>query len=134
MLVYGGLDAGNLLAGAFVRCAAAQGMNVGTARNLALFVSCVLMTSAIGVGFVTSAYVALALLVLTAIGVAGFLVIYLTLVQELSPMHTGAAAGMLGGMGNMAYALVSPLIGTAGGCESVRNHVPSDRDRFPGWR
>ena len=26
-------------------------------------------------------------------------------------MHTGAAAGMLGGMGNMAYALVSPLIG-----------------------
>ena len=111
MLVYGGLDAGNLLAGAFVRSAASQGMNVGAARNLALFISCVLMTSAIGVGFVRSAYVALALLVLTAIGVAGFLVIYLTLVQELSPGHTGAAAGMLGGMGNMAYAIVSPLIG-----------------------
>ena len=111
MLVYGGLDAGNILAGAFVRGAATQGMDVGTARNLALVLSCVLMTSAIGVGFVTSAYVALALLVLTAIGVAGFLVVYLTLVQELSPMHTGAAAGMLGGMGNMAYALVSPLIG-----------------------
>jgi ACS family hexuronate transporter-like MFS transporter len=111
MLVYGGLDAGNLLAGAFVRTAATQGMDVGTARNLALVLSCVLMTSAIGVGFVTSDNAALARLVLTAIGVAGFLVVYLTLVQELSPMHTGAAAGILGGMGNMAYALVSPLIG-----------------------
>jgi MFS transporter, ACS family, hexuronate transporter len=111
MFVYGGLDAGNLLAGVFVRGAAARGMSVGTARNLALIVSCVLMTSAIGVGVVRSAYVALALLVLTAIGVAGFLVMYLTLVQELSPLHIGAAAGMLGGMGNMAYALVSPFIG-----------------------
>ena len=111
MLVYSGLDAGNLLAGAFVRAVAAQGTSVGTARNIALFVSCVLMTSAIGVGFVKSAYVALALLVLTAIGVAGFLVIYLTLVQELSPLHTGAAAGILGGMGNVAHALISPVIG-----------------------
>ena len=49
-----------------------QGMNVGSARNPALFISCVLMTSAIGVGFLRSAYVALALLVLTAIGVPGF--------------------------------------------------------------
>jgi MFS transporter, ACS family, hexuronate transporter len=111
MLVYGGLDAGNLLAGAFVRSAAGRGITVGTARNFSLIISCVLMTSATAVGIVRSAYVAVAFLILTAIGVAAFLVVYLTLVQEISPPHIGAVAGMLGGMGNMAYALISPFIG-----------------------
>ncbi|MCX6623065.1 MAG: hypothetical protein NTY38_18755 [Acidobacteria bacterium] len=111
MLVYGGLDAGNLLVGLFIRALVARGASVGAARNLALSVSCALMTLAIGVGAVPSPYVALALLVLTAVGVAGFLVIYLTLVQDVDPQHVGATAGMLGGIGNMAYGLVSPHIG-----------------------
>jgi ACS family hexuronate transporter-like MFS transporter len=111
MLVYGGLDAGNLLVGVFVRAAVARGRDLGAARNTALAASCILMTSAAGVSFARSAYLALTLLVLTAIGVAGFLVIYLTLVQEINPQQVGAAAGMLGGAGNMAYALLSPLIG-----------------------
>jgi len=114
MLVYGGLDAGNLLVGVLIRSAAAHGASVGSARYIALLGACILMTSAIGVGVASSSYVALFLLVLTAIGVAAFLVIYLTLVQEISPMHVGAAAGMLGGVGNMAYALFSPLIGLLG--------------------
>jgi ACS family hexuronate transporter-like MFS transporter len=111
MFVYGGLDAGNLLTGVYVRAAVGRGASLGTARNSALAGSCVLMTAAIGVGTASSAYLALALLVLTAIGVAGFLVIYLTLVQDIDPLHVGAAAGMLGGVGNLAYALVSPLVG-----------------------
>jgi len=111
MLVYGGLDAGNLLVGLFVRGAVARGMSVGAARNAALAASCVLMTCAIGVGMVRASFVALTLLVLTAVGVAGFLVMYLTLVQEIDPAHVGATAGMLGGAGNMAYALTSPAIG-----------------------
>ena len=40
-----------------------------------------------------------------------FLVVYLTLVQDLDPLHVGAAAGMLGGLGNLSYGLVSPYIG-----------------------
>jgi len=103
-----------LLVGVLIRSAAAHGASVGSARYIALLGACILMTSAIGVGVASSSYVALFLLVLTAIGVAAFLVIYLTLVQEISPMHVGAAAGMLGGVGNMAYALFSPLIGLLG--------------------
>ena len=38
-------------------------------------------------------------------------------------MHTGAAAGMLGGMGNMAYALISPVIGRTGRSESVGHYI-----------
>src|SRR5207253_8783794 len=73
IFVYGGLDAGNLLTGIFVRTAVARGLSLGTARNRALAASCILMTGAMGVGVVASPYIALALLVLTAIGVAGFL-------------------------------------------------------------
>ena len=55
MLVYGGLDAGNLLMGVIRAGRGGAGdATLGTARNIALAVSCVLMTSAIGVGFAVS--------------------------------------------------------------------------------
>jgi len=111
MLVYAGMDAGNLLVGLLVRALAARGRTVAAARKSALLASCVLMSSAAAAGVTPSRYAALALLVLTAVGVAGFLVVYLTLVQDLDPLHVGAAAGMLGGLGNFAYGLVSPYIG-----------------------
>lgn len=111
ILVYAGLDIGNLVTGFFARIAAYHGIGAGRARILSLFVSCILMTCAIPVGFADSRYVALGCIVLTAIGVAGFLVIYLTLVQEVDPLHVGAAAGMLGGLGNLVYGLISPYIG-----------------------
>jgi hypothetical protein len=50
-------------------------------------------------------------LTLTALGVAGFLVIYLTMVQDLEPGYVGITAGMLGGLGNLAYGGLSPYIG-----------------------
>lgn len=111
MLVYAGLDAGNLTVGLFIRRLVARGWKVPAARNAALLASCILMSSAAAAGITPSRYAALTLLVLTAIGVAGFLVIYLTLVQDLDPLHVGAAAGMLGGLGNFSYGLVSPYIG-----------------------
>ena len=63
-----------------------------------------------GVG-AASQFITLASIILTAVGVAGFLVIYLTLVQELVPEHVGLCAGLLGGLGNLAYGLVAPAIG-----------------------
>ncbi|MCC6863029.1 MAG: MFS transporter [Bryobacterales bacterium] len=111
MLVYAGLDAGNLLVGFYVRTAVARGRSLTAARNSALFISCLLMSSAAMAGITPSRYLALALLTLTAIGVAGFLVLYLTLVQDLDPLHVGTAAGMLGGLGNFSYGLLSPYIG-----------------------
>jgi hypothetical protein len=47
----------------------------------------------------------------TALGVAGFLVIYLTLVQDIDPANVGTSAGLLGGLGNLAYGSFSPYIG-----------------------
>ena len=111
VLIYAGLDAGNLLAGAFVRTATRRGVPVDQARNLALLISCILMTCAVLAGVTGSRYLALVCIILTAMGVAGFLVLYLTLVQDLDPLHVGAAAGMLGGLGNLVYGVVSPYIG-----------------------
>ena len=111
VLVYAGLDAGNLLAGLLVRAAARRGMSVARAHRLALACSCLFMTTAVPAGITPFRYVALACIVLTAMGVAGFLVVYLTLVQSLDPLHVGAAAGMLGGLGNLAYGIASPFIG-----------------------
>jgi ACS family hexuronate transporter-like MFS transporter len=110
VLVYAGLDAGNLLAGYFVRRVVGSGMALGRARSAALLLSCMCMSCSAIAGF-TSRYVALVCIVLTAIGVAGFLVIYLTAVQDVDPAHVGTTAGMLGGLGNLVYGLLSPHIG-----------------------
>lgn len=111
VLVYAGLDAGNLAVGFYVRWMVDQGATVARARNRALLVSCVCMSAAVLAGWSASAWVALGCIVLTAIGVAGFLVIYLTLVQDLDPVHVGTTSGLLGGLGNLCYGLVSPQIG-----------------------
>jgi len=110
VLVYAGLDAGNLLIGFYVKRLVASGWTVAAARNSALLVSCVLMSASVLTGF-TPRYAALACLIHTATGVAGFLVIYFTLVQNLDPPHVGACSGLLGGLGNLSYGLVSPYIG-----------------------
>ncbi len=110
-LVYAGLDAGNLLAGVFVRASARGHLSLAQARNRTLLGSCVLMSSAVLAGTTPSRHVALVCIILTAMGVAGFLVIYLTLVQDVDPLHVGSAAGLLGGVGNLAYGALSPLIG-----------------------
>jgi MFS transporter, ACS family, hexuronate transporter len=110
-LVYVGLDAGNFLSGIFIREATRFGLTVSQARTSALIASCLLMTCAYPAGSTRSRYAALACLILTGIGVASFLVIYLTLVQEVEPLHVGACAGLLGGLGNLCYGAVSPLIG-----------------------
>ncbi len=56
-------------------------------------------------------FVALTCIALTAVGVAAFLVVYLTAVQDVDPQHVGATAGMLGGVGNLIYGMLAPGIG-----------------------
>jgi ACS family hexuronate transporter-like MFS transporter len=111
ILVYAGLDVGNLLVGFYVRRAVRAGLTLAAARNRALLGACTLMSTAVFTGWTAWDAIAVLCLVLTAIGVATFLVIYLTLVQDLDPMHVGTAAGMLGGLGNLAYGAISPFIG-----------------------
>jgi len=111
VIVYISLEAGNILVGLLVRRLVNRGFQVPTARRIALFIACLLMSTAILVGMVPSRGLAVFFLMLTALGVAGFLVIYLTMAQDLEPGYIGIAAGLLGGLGNLFYGAVSPFIG-----------------------
>jgi MFS transporter, ACS family, hexuronate transporter len=111
IVVYGGSSVGNILVGVFVQRLVSRGMSTRSAKRWALFASCVLMLAAIPAGLTPYRYLAVTCLALTGMGVAGFLVIYLTLVQDLEPAYVGVSSGLLGGMGNFAYGYVSPYIG-----------------------
>ncbi|MCU1258993.1 MAG: sugar phosphate permease [Bryobacterales bacterium] len=111
ILVYAGLDSGNIAAGYLVRRAVIRGARIECARLQAVGISCVLMSLAPLAGFTAWRYLALACIALTAVGVAGFLVIYLTTLQDLDPEHVGTVAGMLGGLGNLVYGMLTPSIG-----------------------
>ncbi len=111
VIVYASLELGNILVGLFVRKLVAHGTTLPRARKLALLISCLLMSFAAAAGLTPNRLLAVGFLVLTALGVAGFLVIYLTLVQDVEPEYVGATAGLLGGIGNLAYGSLSPYIG-----------------------
>ena len=111
IVVYGGTFSGNLLVGLFVRMLVARGRSTVTAKRWALFVGCLLMLAAIPAGLTPYRYAAVLFLALTGIGVGAFLVIYLTLVQDLEPAYVGVSSGLLGGLSNIAYGGVSRYIG-----------------------
>jgi ACS family hexuronate transporter-like MFS transporter len=111
IVVYAGTFSGNLLVGLFVRMLVARGNSTVTAKRWALFAACLLMLSAIPAGLTSYRYAAVLLLALTGIGVGSFLVIYLTLVQDLEPAYVGLTSGLLGGLSNVAYGGVSRYIG-----------------------
>jgi hypothetical protein len=73
------------MVGFLVRWIVSLGYSITSAKRTALFISCVLMLSSIAVGLTSFRYLAVICLELTGIGVAGFLVIYLTLIQDLEP-------------------------------------------------
>jgi MFS transporter, ACS family, hexuronate transporter len=111
IVIYGGTSVGNVLSGLLVRRLVATGVSVGNAKKWTLFLSCVLMLSAVAAGITPSRFFAVGFLALTGVGVAGFLVIYLALSQDLDPAHVGLTSGLLGGLCNLAYAFLSPYVG-----------------------
>lgn len=111
IVVYGGTFSGNLLVGLFVRMLVARGSSTVAAKKWALFAACLLMLDAIPAGLTPYRYAAVLFLALTGIGVGAFLVIYLTLVQDLEPAYVGVSSGLLGGLSNIAYGGVSRYIG-----------------------
>lgn len=111
IVIYGGIFSGNLLVGLLVRILVGRGTSTGTAKKWALFAACLLMLPAIPAGLTVHPYFAVLLLALTGIGVGSFLVIYLTLVQDLDPAYVGISSGLLGGLSNIAYGAVSRYIG-----------------------
>jgi ACS family hexuronate transporter-like MFS transporter len=111
IIVYGGTFSGNLLVGLFVRMLVARGNSTVAAKRWALFAACLLMLSAIPAGLTPYRYAAVLFLALTGVGVGSFLVIYLTLVQDLEPAYVGLTSGLLGGLSNVAYGGASRYIG-----------------------
>jgi hypothetical protein len=111
IVIYAGSSIGNIFVGLIVRRLVAMGLRVSTAKKWSLFGSCVLMSSSVAAAFASNRYVAVGYLALSAVGVAGFLVIYLTLVQDLDPAYVGIGSGLLGGVGNLVYGYLSPYIG-----------------------
>lgn len=111
IIVYAGSFVGNIVVGLFVRMLVARGIGTMAAKRWALFVACLLMLLAAPAGLTAQPYVAVLCLSLTGVGVGAFLVIYLTLVQDLEPAYVGISSGLLGGMSNIAYGFVSPYIG-----------------------
>jgi hypothetical protein len=69
------------------------------------------MSSAVLAGFTPWRYVALGCTALTAVGAAGFLVVYLTSLQDVDVLHVGTTAGILGGISNLGYGFLAPSIG-----------------------
>ena len=106
-----GSSAGSILVGLGVRKLVGWGINVSAAKKWSLLLCCVFMGSAIAAGLTPYRYWAVACLALTAVGMAGFMVIYMTLVQDLDPAHVGVTSGLLGGLGNLVYGYFSPYIG-----------------------
>lgn len=111
VVIYGGTFSGNLLIGLFVRGLVARGKSTMAAKRWALLAACLLMMAAIPAGLTGHRYAAVLFLALTGVGVGAFLVIYLTLVQDLDPAFVGVSSGLLGGLSNMAYGAVSRYIG-----------------------
>jgi ACS family hexuronate transporter-like MFS transporter len=111
IVIYAGTSVGNICSGLLVRKLVASDMSVVKAKKWTLFLSCLLMFSAVVAGLTPSRILAVAFLALTGVGVAGFLVIYLTLVQDLDPAYVGVSSGLLGGLGNLAYGFLSPYVG-----------------------
>jgi MFS transporter, ACS family, hexuronate transporter len=111
IVIYAGISVGNILTGFAVRVLLARGVSLPSAKRWALFLSCILMSFAIPAGVAANRYASVAFLGLTEIGVAGFLVVYLTVVQDLDPANIGMVSGLLGGFGNLAYGLINPYIG-----------------------
>jgi len=111
IVVYGGTFSGNLLIGFFVRMLVVRGSSTVAAKRWALFAACLLMSFAVPAGLTPNRYGAVLFLGLTGIGVGAFLVIYLTLVQDLEPAYVGVSSGLLGGLSNLAYGAVSRYIG-----------------------
>jgi MFS transporter, ACS family, hexuronate transporter len=111
IFVYAGASIGNLLVGVLVRWLASRGFHTSSAKQVALVVSSCLMLSSAAAGVISYRYLVVVLLAMSSMGVAGFLVIYQTLIQDIEPGYIGISSGLLGGIGNLAYGYLSPYIG-----------------------
>jgi MFS transporter, ACS family, hexuronate transporter len=106
--VFLGLDAGYLSSGALVYLLTKRGMQVRHSRLAAMTLATALVAAC---PFIASSAEPLPLLIAANIGVGIWISLYLTLAQEVSPVNTSTAAGLLGGSGSLAGAIAMYGVG-----------------------
>jgi ACS family hexuronate transporter-like MFS transporter len=104
-------DVGNLGGGALSRWIAHRGVGPVQARMGVMALCTLVISSGAWIGLVRSQALAIALLILMALGTAAFMANYFAFTQEVFPRHTGLIVGYLGGLGNLGAAAMLPLAG-----------------------
>jgi ACS family hexuronate transporter-like MFS transporter len=102
---------GNLGGGELTRWLTRRNLSTADARKAVMSLCLVLVSCAVGVGFVHSDAAKIGLLCLTALGAAAYMANYFAFGQDVLPYHTGLVIGYLGGLGNLFAAGFMPLAG-----------------------
>lgn len=108
-----GLDLGYLGCGAVVLLLTRRGIALRTARRAVIVFASVLLAGTALVPFAPGVDSVVVLLVVADFAIGIWIAMYLTLAQEVSPASVSTAAGLLGGSGSLAGALLMWMIGTA---------------------
>ena len=111
MPVYVGADLGNLCGGGLVLLQAGRGWHVRRVRALVVAAAGAMTLCAIPANAAPSPTLTVALLAVTAFGIAAIQATWLTCIQEVSPAAVGMAMGILGAVGSGTGALANPRIG-----------------------
>ena len=109
-LIYLGLDLGYLFTGAAILGLTAQGWQLSNARTVVLLVATFALAACGAVPFV-GLTLAVALLAIANFGVGAWIAMYLTMAQEVSSTYVSTAAGLLGGSGSLAGAVLMWAVG-----------------------
>jgi len=105
------LDLGYLLSGAVVLLLVKRGWALRPARRLVFGTASVLLLGTAAVPLVSGLNQVVALLVIADFAIGVWIAMYLTLAQEVSPGSVSTAAGLLGGSGSLAGAMLMWLVG-----------------------
>lgn len=108
--IYLGLDLGYLVCGLAVRVLSRHSP-VPVARRRVFLLATVLLLASAAAPLASGNVLAIALLSVANFAVGVWITMYLTMAQEVSPAHVSTAAGLLGGCGSLAGALLMWAVG-----------------------
>lgn len=106
-----GLDLGYLCCGAVVLALVRRGWMLRNARRFVFASASILLMGTAAVPFAGGLNAVVTLLVIADFAIGIWIAMYLTLAQEVSPQSVSTAAGLLGGSGSLAGALLMWIVG-----------------------
>lgn len=109
--IYLGLGVGNLLCGAGVLALTHRGRRLTSARRTMFLLATAPVAACVAVPWLPRLGEAVVVLVAANIGLGIWTAMYLTMVQDVSPLHVSTALGILSGCGSLAGALAMWAVG-----------------------